>query len=122
MTTVDYFSGPLVYSHHTTRLLQRTTVEQFGWIRNINVKLRFFDIRYLDIAIDICNRRVPVGISHTPSVYDTVLTPKYMHDLTSELSAFIRAIAAREGASKLQKGDLDQLRERTRRIAGQHHR
>lgn len=121
MTSSEYSSGPLSYSGRTIRLLQRTTAEQFGWIRRINVE--FIMSPWSDslrLEIDICNKRTPVKVSCSSSMYPLAFTPECEYDLTSELGEVIRAIAARQKASKLRKDDLDHLREKTWSIIDRH--
>jgi hypothetical protein len=121
ITSFEDLSGHLLHSGRPSRLLQRTTSEQFGWIRNINVDFNISASRVW-LELDLCNKRNPVKISRTSSVYFRVFTPECVNDLTSELDSLVRAIAAPQRASKLQKSDLDQLRGKARAIINQHYK
>jgi hypothetical protein len=112
----------LQYSPRTDRLLKRTPTEEFGWIRNITVNLSVAG-HDMDLIIDICNKSTPVMFFHRPSLrrsQTAPLTQECLNSLSSELDAFVRAMAAREGESKLQASDLDQLYGKVNSIISQH--
>lgn len=119
--TLFPYSSALKYSLGTDRLLERTTAEQFGWIRNIKVKLHLKGFE-LALAIDICNKRDPIKISHCQDggMEPSPLTEESVDDLSSELDVFVRNIAARDGDCKLQKLDLESLHQIVRSILAQH--
>jgi hypothetical protein len=107
--------NPSYLTYGTQRLLNVTTTEQFGWIRNIRVNLRMAKID-VKLSIDICNKRTPVEVScfihaHWPTLEAEPfpLPRECLDHLSSELNASVRTIAAREAACKLRKGDLDKL-------------
>jgi hypothetical protein len=117
--------NPSYIPYRTQRLLQLTTAEQFGWIRNIKVNLNIRNIN-VGLAIDICSKRTPIKISYWPvenlarwlalEPEPLPLPQECVDHLTLELGAFIRSIVAREGAYKLRKSDLDQLYEQAESI------
>jgi len=113
----------LSYSTRTRQLLQHTTAEQFGWIRYLSVSSKMSDCD-VGLAIDLCNKRVPVEVFYHLCSARGFLphTQECADHLLSELNTFVRAIAAREGACKLRKSDLNQLHETVRYILTQYKR
>jgi hypothetical protein len=108
------------YSPQTNRLLERTTTEHFGWIRNINVNLQVAGYA-IELSIDICNKSSPVKMIHHPGRGgNSVFTQDLLDHLSSELNAVVRIIAARDGDSKFQKADLDELRKKMQSVVYQH--
>jgi hypothetical protein len=104
------------HSDHTHRLLQRTTTEQMGWIRNVNLNIDIAST-CVDLRIDLDDKLAPVKKCHITFMRSVPLTPKAVAQLSLELGEMVQIIATREGDAKLQKGDVKELRDKVRSIS-----
>lgn len=117
---ISVFPTALHHSVRTNRLLERTSPEQFGWIRKIEVNLQVAR-HCISLLIDICNKCTPVKVIYYPDrpEFLTPLTQECLDCLTSDLNALVRVMGAREGNSKLQASDLTHLHEKVDSILAQ---